>query len=101
MIYYSCDICHRRIESDELRFIVRIEAYAALDPLEEGADADDRDHLLEIHETLEQLDPTEEPLLGEGDRQELCFDLCPECHRKYTKDPLGRELSKHLSFSKN
>jgi hypothetical protein len=29
------------------------------------------------------------------------FDLCPECRKKFLKNPLGREHSKQFDFSKN
>ena len=29
------------------------------------------------------------------------FDLCPECHKKFLKDPLGREAARSIDFSKN
>ena len=29
------------------------------------------------------------------------FDLCPECHKKFLKDPLNREAARSIDFSKN
>ncbi len=101
MIHYTCDCCKRRIDpTNELRYIVRLEVYAALDPLEDEAD-DDRDHLLEIQEVLERLDdPCEEEVCDEVYQQKR-FDLCSECRQQFVRDPLGRPTASQLNFSQN
>lgn len=111
MIHYSCDLCKRLIDPEEdLRYVVKIEVFAAVDPIdsdtvgsESSADnaEDDRDHLQEMQEILQRMDETEGEAVGEDVYQQLRFDLCPECRKKFTKNPLGRELSKHFDFSKN
>ncbi len=59
MIHYTCDRCKRTINSEnELRYVVRLEVYASLDPIEDELH-DDRDHLQEIQEILERLDDTQ------------------------------------------
>lgn len=100
MIHYTCDCCKRRIDAaDELRYIVRLEVYAALDPSEEHDD--DRDHLQEIQEVLERLDdPQEEDVCNEVYQQKR-FDLCSECRNQYVQDPLGRSLTTQINFSQN
>lgn len=101
MIHYTCDCCKRRIDSaDELRFIVRLEVYAALDPMEDEAD-DDRDHLQEIQEVLERMDdPQEEGVCDEVYHQKR-FDLCSECRHSFVLNPLGRPIPSQLNFSQN
>jgi hypothetical protein len=98
MIHYTCDLCHRKLDEDQ-RFVVKIEMFAALDPLEDDEADEDRDHLAEIQESLERLDDDLQEV-DESLYQELRFDLCPACRRKFAKDPLGRELLK-FDFSKN
>jgi hypothetical protein len=102
MIHYTCDLCKRELDpAEDLRYVVKIEVCAAFDPVvteEEG----DRDHLGEIQDLLEQLEETESDQLSDGVYQRLRFDLCPECRRKFSKDPLGREaVAKVLDFSNN
>ena len=29
------------------------------------------------------------------------FDLCPSCHHKFLKDPLGKDAIRSFDFSKN
>jgi len=101
MIRYSCDLCKRELDPEEdLRYVVRMEVYAAFDPSVID-DEDDRDHLQEIQDVLERLGDAESDQIGEDVFQALRFDLCPECRKKFLKNPLGREPAKALGFSKN
>ena len=102
VIHYSCDRCKRVIESEEeMRYVVRMEVRAAFDGTHVEVDQDDRDHLLEVHEILEAVDDFED----EGGTEEVCqqlkFDLCPECYRRFIKTPMGRENTVELNFSQN
>jgi hypothetical protein len=86
--------------ADDARYVVRMEISQVIDP--PGADEpdDDRDYLEEMQEVLERMGDTLDDLAAATDRQ-LRFDLCPECARKFIKNPLGRDLAKTLEFSKN
>ncbi len=100
MIRYSCDMCKREIDPEEdFRYAVKIEVYAAFDPL--AIEEDDRDHLEEIQDILERLEDAESDEIGDDVYQQLRFDLCPDCRRKFLKNPLGREGAKLLGFSEN
>jgi len=100
MIHYTCDCCKRRIDvADELRYIVRLEVYAALDPLEDEAD-EDRDHLQEIQEVLERLDDPLEEVCDEVYHQNR-FDLCSDCRQRFVQNPLGQPAATHFNFSQN
>ena len=102
MIHYSCDLCKRPLDpEDDLRYVVKLEVYAACDPMELDDTADDRDNLQEIHEILEQIDDAADPRIGDDVYQQLRFDLCPECRKKFLKNPLGRKSSEQFDFSKN
>ena len=102
MIHYSCDRCKREIDpSDDLRYVVTMEVQAAMDPLEADEPDDDRDHLLEIQEILERLEDAESDAVGDDVYQKRRFDLCPECYRKFIKNPVGGEIPAHLGFSQN
>lgn len=101
MIHYTCDLCKREIDpDDDLRYVVKIEISAAFDPVVRE-EPDDRDHLQEIQELLEQLEDSAGDEVGEEIFQQLHFDLCPECRKRFCKNPLGRENLKALNFSKN
>ncbi|MEX0714874.1 MAG: hypothetical protein WD847_11335 [Pirellulales bacterium] len=99
MIHYSCDLCKRTLDpEDDLRYVVKLEVYAAFDPLEVE---EDNDNLQEIHEILERMDDASSEEIGDDVYQQLRFDLCPECRKKFLKNPLGRKPIEHFDFSKN
>lgn len=101
MVHYSCDLCKRDLCPDEdVRFVVRMQISQEVEP--QGADEsdDDRDYLEEIQDTLARMGDTLDDI-GAAIGAEMRFDLCPECARKFAKNPLGRDLSKKLMFSKN
>jgi hypothetical protein len=101
MIHYTCDCCKRQLDPDDLRYVVKMEVCAAFDPSASNELDDDRDHLQEIQEILQRCEDTADaPVAGEVYEQ-LRFDLCCECRKKFIKNPLGRELSKQFDFSKN
>ena len=64
MIHYSCDRCKRPINpKTDLRYVVRLETQAMMD-LPDFQDSDDeRDHLLEIEELLDELGEIEAQLI--------------------------------------
>lgn len=102
MIHYSCDRCQRTIHSQsDLRYVVRLEVEAAMDPLHGNQLEDDRDHLLEIDEILERVDAADCPEIGDDIYQKRRYDLCPQCFRKFMQNPVGREKKASLGFSQN
>lgn len=102
MIHYSCDRCKRNMNPDsDLRYVVKVEIHAAMDPADAEEIDDDRDYLLEIQDILERLEDDEDDAIGEDVYQKRRFDLCPDCFRAYSKSPLGREVPAHIGFSQN
>lgn len=100
MIHYTCDSCKRPLDPQrESRYVVRVEVYAALDPVEE--DDDDRDHLQEIQDILESLDETDEEAFRDQVYHQVRYDLCAECRQRFVKNPLGRAVAHKLDFSSN
>jgi hypothetical protein len=78
-----------------------MEVQAVMETADVDDAEDDRDHLLEIHEILERLDDDESDLLGDDIYQRQRFDLCPECYRKFMKNPIGHQAAAQLGFSQN
>lgn len=101
MIHYTCDCCKRVLDPDDLRYVVKMEVYAAFDPLAVDDADDDRDHLQEIQEILQRSEEANDPAVGPDVYEQKRFDLCPECRKKFVSNPLGREHAKPLNFSKN
>ena len=99
MIQYSCDCCKRMIDPhDDLRYVVRMEVYAAMD----SADSDDdRDYLAEVQEIIERGEDVDSDRIGDDVYQQMRFDLCPDCRGKFLKNPIVRETAKQFDFSEN
>lgn len=100
MIHYVCDVCKRSIDSQDVRFVVRMEVYAAPGSVGEELD-DDCDHLSEIHESLEHLEASDDCEFETATSQQMRFDLCDACRKNFLLDPLGRRVAQSLDFSKN
>ena len=66
MIRYSCDLCRRELDpQDDLRYVVKIEVYAAFDPAATDGEEDDRDHLEEIQDILERMEDSASDQIGD------------------------------------
>lgn len=101
MIHFTCDGCGRVIDTDdEMRYVVRLEVYAAFDAEDAEADSS-RDHLQEIDEILESMDELEEPTPVDDAFRQVRYDLCCGCRKKFLKNPLGRLTSRNIGFSNN
>ena len=101
MIHYSCDRCKQSIEHDELRYVIRLEIAATIDGNDVDDWNDDRDHLMELDEIMECAASLESELIGQDIHERRKFDLCPDCYRKYVRNPLGCEVSSPFEFSDN
>jgi hypothetical protein len=103
MIHHSCDLCKRLIDTEEdVRYVLKMEVYAALDPALDDADDGDRDGLQDVQDMLQRIDDLDTSEVAPDDvYQQLRFDLCPECRKKFLKAPLGREAMKQFDFSQN
>lgn len=101
MLHYTCDCCKRSIDPEqELRYVVRVEVYAALDPMQDESD-DEHDHLQEIQDILDRLDDVDDERISEEVYQQKRYDLCSNCRNAYVKNPLGRVALHELGFSQN
>lgn len=97
-MHYSCDLCGKDLlTGSDSRYVVKMEVFAAHDPIELTEEDLDADHLDEISQLLSEENPDAEPA---PTFTKLNYDLCPSCHKKFLGDPLGREAQK-FDFSEN
>lgn len=86
----ACDRCGKTLLLEEdVRYKVRIQVYAAYDPMELTADdlaTDHRGEMVRLLRQLEQQDPDE---VQDSVYRELDFDLCNACRKAFLADPLG------------
>ena len=83
-----CDRCGQPIEDGALRYIAKIQVYAAYDPLNINFKDMTRDHTNEIKKILERCEGLSEEELMHDVYVDFQFDLCRPCQRFYIKDPL-------------
>lgn len=83
-----CDRCGQLIEEGALRYIAKIQVYAAYDPLNIDFEDMTRDHTDEIKEILKRCEDLTEEELMQDVYVDFRFDLCRACQRSYIKEPL-------------
>lgn len=89
MEHLYCDMCGKPLLLDEdVRYEVKIEVYAAYDPMEMTEEDLEEDFEEEIHELIEEMKDIDEDELEEGVYKSFKFDLCAACHKIYLQDPL-------------
>ncbi|GIW87303.1 MAG: hypothetical protein KatS3mg108_1627 [Isosphaeraceae bacterium] len=99
MVHYTCDLCARSLgNGSDPRFVITITAEPAHDP-NRLTDGDlDADALEDLAQALKQDATAAEPV---PDRIELRYDLCPDCHARFTRDPLRCGTVPGARFSPN
>jgi hypothetical protein len=100
MRHFSCDLCGKPIGcGDDRRYVVKVEVYAAHDPAELTDDDLDVDHMEEVSQMLTEAEdnPSELP----PSFKQFRYDLCPDCHTKFLRDPLNKEAAQKFDFSEN
>jgi hypothetical protein len=103
MLHVTCDLCGKELcPGQDERFVVKVEVFAAHDPAKiTEADLDD-DHMEAVSELLREMeDGQEDTDLADPVYRNFRYDLCPECHKRFLRDPLGKETSQKFDFSKN
>ena len=102
MIHFTCDMCGKTLLADEdTRYVVKVEVYAAYDPMEiTGHDLAD-DKAEEIQDLLDEMAEMEAEALEDQVFKTFRFDLCPDCHAAYLKDPLMRTPRLRARFRHN
>jgi hypothetical protein len=102
MLHVTCDLCGKQFRpGDDCHYVVKIEAYAAHDPTELTEADLDEDHMEAVSQLLQDLEDN----LASHDLPEPCknfrYDMCADCHRKFVRDPLGKETAQKFDFSEN
>jgi hypothetical protein len=89
MADFCCDMCGKPLLVDEdVRYILRVEVFAAYDPMELTAEDLKQDHLAEIRELVKRMEAMDPKELEDQVYQKLTFEVCPACRKKYVAHPL-------------
>jgi hypothetical protein len=103
MLHVTCDLCGKQLQpGDDLHYVVKIEVFAAQDP-SELTEADlDTDHLEAVSQLLREMeDSSLDPDADQPPYKNFRYDLCPECHKKFVRDPLSKDAAQKFDFSEN
>jgi hypothetical protein len=84
-----CDRCGQLIEEGALRYVAKIQVFAAYDPLNVDFADMTRDYTNEIKEILKRCEDLSEEELMQDVYVDFQFDLCRACQRSYIKEPLA------------
>jgi hypothetical protein len=87
--YYICDKCGGRIETTDLRYVLKMNIFAAYDTMKIEASELERDYEEEIHKLIEKMQGMSAKELEEDVFKQFSFDLCRNCQQKFLKNPLG------------
>jgi len=86
----TCDCCDAGLLLDaDVRYVVKIEGFAAYDPLELTQVDLERDLETEMQRTIEQLEAIGADAAQSQVHRAFSFDLCSSCWRRYAKNPLA------------
>jgi hypothetical protein len=80
---------------------VKVEVYAAYDPMEITAEDLEQDHSDQVNQLLENMKNLSAEEAEEQVYKKFRFDLCPACQARYLKDPLLKAARKQASFGDN
>jgi hypothetical protein len=103
MLHVTCDLCGKELRpGDDQHYVVKVEVFAAQDPAELTEEDLDEDHMEAVSELLREMEDN----LGQSDeleqaRQHFRYDLCPQCRKRFARDPLGKEAAQKFDFSEN
>ncbi|MCI0685561.1 MAG: hypothetical protein L0Y71_25965 [Gemmataceae bacterium] len=102
MMHFTCDLCGKELHpGEDEHYVVKIEAFSAQDPNQLVESDLDDDHMEAVSALLQELEDADADVELPEVSQHLRYDLCCECHRRFLRDPLGKEQQHKLFFSKN
>jgi hypothetical protein len=99
MLHFTCDQCGKELRQSEDRYIVKIEVFAAHDPAEITEDDLEEDHMEAVSQILQDLEEGDSDV--EPATSHFRYDLCDDCRKKFTRDPLNKEAAPKFDFSEN
>ena len=95
-------MCGKPLLADEnVRYVVKVEVFAAYDPMEIVEQDLERDYLQEISDIIDEVEDMDTEALEDEVYKAFRFDLCPNCQKKYIADPLLKKARGNIRFSEN
>jgi hypothetical protein len=101
MLHVTCDLCGKELSTGGEYFVVKIEVFAALDP-GEITEADlDEDHMEAVSQMLQDMEDVAGADRLEPTSHQFRYDMCPECRKRFVRDPLNKDAAQKFDFSEN
>ena len=86
----TCDVCYEGLLLEQdVRYVLKIEGYAAYDPLELTREDLRRDLESELRGVIKRLETKDKDEAQDEVHRAFSYDLCPRCWKQYLKDPLA------------
>jgi len=101
MLHITCDLCGKELGLGGDHYVVKIDVFAAHDPAEITEADLDEDHMEAVSQMLQDIEDFGEDDLIEPASQQLRYDMCPECRKRYLRDPLNKDAAQKFHFSEN
>ncbi len=101
MLQFTCDCCGKKLRSGEDHHVVKIEVFAARGPAALTEADLEEDHMEAVSELLRDMEEMGDSEAPEPTTRHHRYDLCPECCKRYLRDPLGRDAAQKFDFSEN
>jgi hypothetical protein len=101
MLHITCDLCGKELDTGADHYVVKIEVFAAHDP-GEITEADlEEDHMEAVSQMLRDAEDRGGPDRIEPTSQQFRYDMCPECRKRFVRDPLAKETAQKFDFGEN
>jgi hypothetical protein len=104
MLHVTCDLCGKELLPGDAhhRYVVKIEVFAAHDPAEITEADLEEDHMEAVSQLLREMEDNLADSEGvQPAYHNFRYDLCPECQKKFVRDPLNKETAQKFDFSEN
>ena len=101
MTHITCDHCGKQLHSGQDHYVVKIEVFAAHDPAEITEEDLDTDHMEAVSELLQELTDSDDAEVRDSAPHYVRYDLCPDCRKRFLRDPLRKDSKQKFDFSEN
>ena len=92
MIKYRCDNCGVEMDEQDLRYILKVQLYAAPNEIRITAEDLQKDTQAELERLVERMKTMDPKKLEEEVYVDYQLDLCPKCRTIFAKRVEAKEL---------
>jgi hypothetical protein len=102
MVHITCDLCGKELHPGQDHYVVKIELFVAAQPAPLTEADLDEDHMEAVGELLQEMEDSDDlDVRTEPTCKNFRYDLCPDCQKRFARNPLNREAAQKVHFSEN